>query len=197
MAQARAERERQYAINGAFGSLAYDLYSFGGTAAPQEIPDSTAEETARREERERAAQKKREAAQSRAKAIESAKKAQAVSIAGVLGYAVVALLMVFVILSYVKLTEVSTEITSINKEISALETEETRLKVEYERTFNLNAIKEYATSKLGMTMLTEANTHVITMQREDKAVVLSQDDSGIGFIKAARDFISSLAEYLR
>ena len=105
--------------------------------------------------------------------------------------------MVFVILSYVRLTEVSTEITSINKEISALETEETRLKVEYERTFNLNAIKEYATSKLGMTMLTEANTHVITMQREDKAVVLAQDDSGIGFIKAAKDFISSLAEYLR
>lgn len=180
--------------NGYFESVAYDMYGTYGSAAPQEIPETAAERD--RKVRESADERRRAA--ERNEAIKRAKEAQAVSAFAVVGYVVAAVVLVFMLLSYVRLTEVSTEITNLKKEIALLETEQTKLSVEYETTFNVNRVAEYATGTLGMTKLTDRNTYVLKMEHDNKAEVLNADDSeGFGIIRAAREFVSELAEYFR
>ena len=188
---AASTAEMRYAINGTYGSAAFDLNALPQEGFPEEI-DNTSEESARRwaRQNERAARRER--------AIEAAKNSQSVSIAAVAGFAVVALLIVMVLLSYVRLAEISADVTRLKSSITALESTQTKLSVEYEQVFNLNEIKEYATGTLGMTKLNDSNTLVFTIERQDRAQVLAQDDSrGLAVIAAAREFISSLAEYLR
>lgn len=192
MAQTNAQVN--YTGNGYFESVAYDMYGTYGNAVPQEVPETAAE----RERKVQESAQERRRASERAEAIKRAKEAQAVSVAAVLGYVVVAVLMVFVLLSYIKLTEISAEVTNLKNQISLLETEQTKLAVKYETTFNINRVAEYATGTLGMTKLTEQNTHVLRMEHDNKAEVLSRDDSaGFGVIQAAREFMSELAEYFR
>lgn len=180
--------------NGYFESVAYDMYGSYGSAVPQEIPETAAERD--RKVRESADERRRAA--ERNEAIKRAKEAQAVSAFAVVGYVVAAVVLVFMLLSYVRLTEVSTEITNLKKEIALLETEQTKLSVEYETTFNVNRVAEYATGTLGMTKLTDRNTYVLKMEHDNKAEVLNADDSeGFGIIRAAREFVSELAEYFR
>ena len=197
MPSARATREREYAVNNVYGNLAFNIYGSGG-AAVREVPDAGAREREAQEAREREREARRERTAAHNEAVEQARRAQSVSAAGVLGVALCAVFMVLVILSYVRLNSISTEISQLSGEIETLEIEETRLKVEYERAFNLNAVKEYAVSQLGMVRLTEANTVVVTMNREDRTQVLAEDDSaGMGLIEAAREFVASLTEYLK
>lgn len=178
------------------GSAALNMYAFPGNAVPQEetyeAPQTTASEEAYLHERRRERYRTHEAA------IARANEKQAVSIVAVVGFGIVALLMVFVILSYVRLTVITAEISSLNSEITELTGTSKKLAVEYETTFNLNEVKEYATAYLGMKQMTEADVTRFTMSREDRGVVLNKDDAaGFGIIDAARDFISSLTEYLR
>lgn len=182
-----------YTGNGYYESVAYDLYGYYGNAVPQEAVETAAERAAK----EREAQRERQRASERAELIKRAKEAQSVSIAAVAGYAIVAVMMVFILLSYIKLTQVSTEVSNLKTQITALQKEEKELSVKYEQTFNINSVAEYATGTLGMTKLTEENTHVLRMEHDDKAEILAKDDSaGLGIVRAAREFISSLTEYL-
>lgn len=188
---AASTAEMRYAVNGTYGSAAFDLNALPQEGFQQEIEDTSAESAKRwAEQNERALR--------REKAIAEARAAQSVSVSAVAGFAVVAVLIVMVLLSYVRLAEISSDVTKLKGTISELQTVETKLTVEYEQVFNLNEIKEYATGTLGMTKLTDANTIVLSMEREDKAVVLNKDDSsGLEIIAAAREFISSLTEYLK
>lgn len=180
--------EMRYAANGTYGSTAYDLSGFNSVAMPEEY-DLPGESTAQQEiEWDRARE--------RARAIEEAKRAQSVSIAAVAGFAVVAVLMVFMLLSYVRLAEISGEINNLESDIADIEVIQTKLKVEYESVFNLTEVKAYATSVLGMTKLNDSNTTVFTIERSDKAEILTGDGTGdSGIIAAAKEFVSSLMEY--
>jgi cell division protein FtsL len=180
--------------NGYYESVAYDMYGMYGSAVPQEIPETAAE----RDRKVRESAEERRRAAERSEAIKRAREAQAVSAFAVVGYVLAAAVLVFMLLSYVRLTEVSTEITNLKREIETLQTEQTKLAVEYETTFNTNRVADYATGTLGMTKLTDRNTHVLKMEHDNKAEVLNADDSeGIGIIRAAREFVSDLAEYFR
>ena len=175
------------------GSAALDPYAYSGSTASQEAytPPETEEESYRRRlDRERLSAHEAAIANARAK--------QSVSIGAVLWFGVIAVLMVYIILSYVSLTEVTAEISKINGAITELQSESKKLKVEYETTFNLNEVKEYATTSLGMRQLTESQITRFSMSREDKGVVLAEDDAaGLGIVSAAKEFISELTEYLR
>ncbi len=181
--------DMRYAASGMYGSAAYDLNRYGNTAVQEEyeLPQEETREDELRQEKLR----------HRSEAIREARRVQSVSVAAVLGFLVVGVLVVLIMLSYIKLTEISGEINTLEGTLSEIETEQTKLKVEYESVFNLTEIKAYATNVLGMTKLTDSNTTVVTVQREDKAEILSDNSSGTGIIETAKEFISSLMEYLR
>lgn len=182
--------EMRYAVNGTYGSAAYDISRFDNAAAQEEY-ELPREETAQQEEEWGRVRE-------RAEAIEEAKRAQSVSIAAVLGFAVVAVLMVLMLLSYVRLAEISGNISALESDIADIQVVQTKLKVEYESVFNLTEIKTYATSVLGMTKLNDSNTTVLTIERTDKAEILTGDGTGSsGIIETAKEFISSLMEYFR
>lgn len=184
-------QEMRYAVNGTYGSAAYDLTKLGGYALPEE--QTYTEPAPQPRERKRA----REYAETRAQAIARAKAAQSISLVSVAGFAAAAVLLVFVLLSYVKLTEISYEVSQLNSVITELDSEQKKLDVEYELAFNKNEIEEYAVHVLGMSKMTEADTTVFSLQREDQAEVLRNDTAWTGVISTAQEFLSSLAEYLR
>lgn len=191
---AQAEAKLNYSGSGYFESVAYDTFPIYGTAVPKEIPETSAE----RERKVQESAQERRRAQERQEAIKRAKEAQSISAFAVIGYAVAAAVLVLMLSCYIRLTEISTEITSLKSEIASLEKEQSKLSVEYETTFNVNRVAEYATGTLGMTKLSDQNTHILHMEHEDRSEVLSADDSaGLGIIRAAREFVSELAEYFR
>lgn len=129
-------------------------------------------------------------------AIQRAREKTAIAPASVLGFALAAIFIVMVIMSYVRLTVVVSEISALNAEIATLQSEAKVLSARYERTFNLNEVKEYATDYLGMKQMTEADVTRFSMARSDKGVVLAEDDaSGLGIVSGAREFVSSLMAY--
>jgi len=184
-------QEMKYAVNGTYGSVAYDLTKLGGYALPEE--QTYTEPAPRQQEKKRV----REYAETRAQALARAKAAQSVSLLSVAGFAVAAALFVFVLLSYVKLTEISTEVSKLNSVIAELDNEQKKLDVEYELAFNKNEIEDYAVHVLGMSKMTEADTTVYSLQREDQAEVLRNDTAWTGVVSASQEFLSSLAEYLK
>ena len=170
-----------------YGSSAYDLSSFDNAAFPEtyDLPEETVDTRELEWERQ----------QERAAAIREAKATQSVSIAAVMGFAVVFVLLLLVVLSGVKLIEISAEISDLKDTLSEVQTTQVELKVQYESTFNLTEIEEYSTRVLGMTKLSDSNTTVLSIERDDMAEVLAGNTSGSGIIATAKEFISSLLEY--
>ena len=172
------------------GAAAYDIYS--GSAAPQEIPYRQAEEERLARERQR------QRDEAHANAVRYARAKQAVPLGAVVGYAVVAVALVLVLLSCVRLSVVTSEISALSSQYTELEAKNKSLSARYEKTFNLNEVKEYATGTLGMKQMLESNVTRYSMARADRGVVLARDDStGLGLLSATREFIASLMAYLQ
>ncbi|MDR0838737.1 MAG: hypothetical protein LBN99_03745 [Oscillospiraceae bacterium] len=129
-----------------------------------------------------------------------------ISLFSIFGFAFVAALAITCTLSYVELTEVSTDITGIREikgkvkpkagitdKLNALTTEYSALRIEYERTFDMNAIERYAIDELGMTRTTAVSERVISAVPEDKAIIpaTARNNGGI------KEFITSLLAYFK
>jgi cell division protein FtsL len=164
--------DARYAV---YGSVAYDLNA---------LPEREYEELPEKSRRSKA----------RAYSVEKPK--QGISLFAVAGFALFAVMMVFVLLARVQLTQISDETAKIETKISELSEEEARLRIEYERTFNLTEIEEYATKKLGMIRQGSDSVTFLAMTNVDRAEILVPDETGgNNFITGFKDFLSSLLEY--
>ena len=178
----------RYASNGVYGNVAYDFGRTGGYAIPdEELYTRPAE---RPEELTRVIPKERTAVRTKEDAF-------GVPLFGIVGFFAVAALMVLLLLSYVQLAEISDETTQLQSTISQLDEENEILSVQYETTFNLNDIKDYAMNTLGMVEISEDNITVVEVEREDKAVILNEDTSSKGIFSGIASFFDSLLEYFR
>ena len=174
-----------------FGNVAYDLeslkrnFEFSTYAEPEVYREPEAESVpaprTRTRERARAA----------------AETGVGVSVFSVLGYAVAAVLLIFVILSYVQITELNASTSELNGQLSELTTEATELRVAYETTFNINEIEEYAESTLGMVRLTNDNVASVSIERSDTGVILSEKEEGESAFTGFVEHLRSLLEYFK
>ena len=188
-----AQAARYASRSATFGSVAYDF------DALQRGFDEAAWEEPERDYRERTAParpEKRERARVSLR-VHSAALPVSVSAFSVFGFLAAAFLMMFVILSYVQITELNDAKTQLRAQLSELDMEMEHLRVDYETTFNLNEIEEYATHTLGMVRLTESSTATVASGRADRGVVLSNEGAGTGAFSGFAEFIGSLLEYLR
>lgn len=164
-----------YAQSPVYGNVAYDMNA---------LPEREYEE--RHEENRRA--------KARSYAVE--RPAQGVSLFAIAGFALFAVMMVFVLLARVQLTQISDETAKIESKISKLSEEEARLKIEYESTFNLTEIEKYATKKLGMIRQGSDSVTFLEMTNVDRAEILVPEETeGSNFFNGFKDFLSSLLEY--
>lgn len=167
----------EYASSGiVYGSVAYDLNA---------LPKRKQEEQVREKE------------QIKTKTYEAVKpQKQGISLFAIAGFGVFVVMMVFVLLANVQLTQVTTETALLESQIQKLSDEEARLKIEYESTFNLTEIEEYAAKKLGMVRTTSDNVTLLETADADRAVIIQQNGAAdTGFFTGLKSFLNSLMEY--
>lgn len=156
---------------------------FGSAAPAFDIPE-TQEETRPRE---------RVSIRSKAKAVSR----QGVSLLAVAGWACVAVLAVALLLSYVELNIISNESHELSAELESLKIEEVRLMIDYESTFRLDEVEEYATNMLGMVKSDNGQVKYLDNRAEDQAVILNDTGANTGFSAALKSFFISIAEYFK
>jgi hypothetical protein len=141
---------------------------------------------------ERPAVRVRESARTRAR------HAAGVSPFAMLGFATVAVLMVFVILAHVSLNSASRATAEMETRLDALTQEERRLKISYENAFDASEIEAYAINTLGMIPASDGVTGIINIAPADRAEIINSSAAPKpGFIDNMADFILSLLEYFK
>lgn len=94
--------------------------------------------------------------------------AQRVSVMAMLGFLGVAVMMVALLLCYVRLNSISRSIVSMKSEIKRLQVEQVSLLTEYEKTFELSAVKE-AAEAAGMVQPSDGQIYYISLPGENQA----------------------------
>lgn len=165
-----------------------DLY-FGsrpifGSAAPQlEYPEPKVEERPR----ERVSIRTEKKAVSR----------QGISLFAIAGWASVAVLAVALLMSYIELNTIANQSYELRSQLEELEMEETRLMIEYESTFQLDEVEEYAINMLGMVRADDDQVKYLDNRAEDQAIVLAENNVSVGFSAKLKSFFTSIAEYFK
>ena len=125
-----------------------------------------------------------------------ARRAYGISVYSALGFVVAAVLMIFVLLAYVRYTEVTNETSKLQTQLAQLNAQERKLKIAYENAFDVNQVERVATRQLGMSKPQENQIGNISATARDKVVVNgTQADSRTG--ESMGTFLASLVSYFR
>ncbi len=95
----------------------------------------------------------------------------------------------------VQLVMASDEASTLSQQLSDLKEEQSKLLISYESTFDLNEVEEYAKNTLGMQKAQSDQIHYVGGETPDKAVVLSEEDSG--FTGRVLEFLDKIGEFFR
>ena len=113
------------------------------------------------------------------------------------GIAVVCVLVMVLLYSYVQLTTVSNHVSTIKRELATLEEEHVSLLTEYEKTFDLATVKA-AAEEAGMSKPTSGQIQYIDLGGSDTAVVYSGEPGLMDkAVAAVKEGALSLWEYFR
>jgi hypothetical protein len=162
-----------------YGNLAYDLTN------PEIFVDLPQEEPVinppRPSEREHVATK--------------ARVRVSVSPAAVIGFGIAAVLLVFSLLGRVQLMQTSDEAASLSARLEELKEEQSILLIQYESTFNLMEIEEYAKNTLGMQKARGDQIYYVGGRVPDRAVVIAENRTG--FLDRLYDMLDGIGELFR
>lgn len=123
--------------------------------------------------------------------------AQSISPVAIIGFACAAVLLIFMLMSHIQLTEVTNEAVDLENSLSELKTEQNRLLIKYEEAFNLTEVENYAIDQLGMIRPRNDQITYIDSTVPDKAVVISPDDTKKSLGDRIIDALSSLSDYFK
>ncbi len=174
---------RTYGQEFIYGSVAYD---FGNVDFAEEFPVEREVEVA-------APPRVEEKTESKARP--ALHTAQAIAPFSIIGFVCAAVLMVFMLMSYIRLTEVSEKSVDLERQLSELAVEQTRLLIDYESAFNMTEIEEYATSVLGMQKPRSDQVFYVDGSAPDKAEIIEDETQKSGVLGMFDDLLESLGEY--
>lgn len=146
------------------GNLAYD---FDYEEKRTRRPERRAEEKPRKSQQE---QKVQTTVRTRPR--------QKVPLTALAGFAALAAMVLLLVMSYAKLTAISSNVVSMKKELTALESEHVTLLTRYEQTFDLSAIKE-AAEATGMSKPSASQIFYVDLSEPDSVVVYQQGGGNI------------------
>lgn len=156
---------------------------FGSAAPALDIPEPEVEQRP----------KERVSIRSKAKAVSR----QGISLFAVAGWACVAVLSIALLMSYIELNTIANESYELSEELEALQVEETRLMIDYESTFQLDEVEEYAANMLGMVKADNGQIKYLDNRAADQAVVLSEESANTGMSAKFKSFFTAIAEYFK
>ncbi len=165
-----------------------DLY-FGsrpilGSAAPQlDVPQPEVTERP----------KERVSIRTKTKAVSQ----QGISLFAVAGWACMIVLAVALLMSYIELNTLANQSYELREELEVLQIEETKLQIEYESTFRLDEVEEYATNMLGMVRAGNDQIKYLSNRAEDQAVILDTNNVETGFSASLKSLFTTIAEYFK
>ncbi len=177
---ARYNEEKTY-----FGSR----HIFGSAAPALERPEPKAEPEVKRIPLERVSL--------RADAQEKPLARQGISLFALAGWACIAILAVLLIMSYTELNTISDQTHTLTEQMDELKLQETRLKIDYESTFKLDEVEEYASNMLGMVKAESGQVKYLNDRAGDQAVMISDGGSGGGLMAKLKSLLTSVSEYFR
>ena len=97
------------------------------------------------------------------------------SITAVLGVIVVAAMVVVALMSYAAYTSTAAEAIAVRTQVEELEDANRKLTVAYEAAFDMNEIKAYAQTALGMNVPAADQTGYVRLEAQDSVAVCSGD----------------------
>ena len=122
---------------------------------------------------------------------------QGISLFAVAGWASVIVLAVALLMSYVELNTIANESYELREELEALQIEETKLQIEYESTFRLDEVEEYATNMLGMVSAGNDQVKYLSNRAVDQAVILDTNGVETGISASLKSLFTTIAEYFK
>lgn len=122
---------------------------------------------------------------------------QGISLFAVAGWASVIVLAVALLMSYVELNTIANESYELREELEALQIEETKLQIEYESTFRLDEVEEYATNMLGMVRAGNDQVKYLSNRAVDQAVILDTNSVETGISASLKSLFTTIAEYFK
>lgn len=161
---AAASRELYYRQQGAVvGDLAFDL-----------------DRQTRERNLRRAGEAGREAALPKVRSVShvQTRERQRVSVVAVLGFFAVAVLAVFVLMGYAKLTAMSFATVDLQADLKKLNTENVSLTAQYEKMYDLSTVKERAAAE-GMSKPARSQIYYVDLSGGDTAEVYEKQEPGI------------------
>lgn len=180
----------RYAASATYGSEAYDLTRLPGFGEPQE--EVSAQPT--QEELLKGRLEERARAREEARALERAQRQVfGIPLLAIVGGIVAAIMLVTMLMGFVELAAISGQTSQVRRSIEELTERNERLKLQYEITFDMEAIETYAVNILGMTKATrEGNGTVV--YHSDRAEILAEDETA-GIRARIMEFLKSIPEY--
>ena len=123
---------------------------------------------------------------------------QRVSFSAFAGFALLAVLVLTLVMSYAKLTAISSDVVAIKSELTALQSEHVTLLTRYEQTFDLAAIRKSA-EDTGMAKPSASQIFYVDLSEPDSVVIYQPDGGNIlsRFFASLERGMCSVVEYFR
>lgn len=137
------------------------------------------------------------AARPAAKTAPRMQKSYGISLFAITGFIVVAVMMVFVLLAHIRYNDITSETVRLQARLDELTEQERKLKIEYEKAFDVNNVEQYATNVLGMSKPDDSQVCIVQTTVYDKAVVVSQEKDETLKPESMVAFLASLVSYFK
>lgn len=119
-----------------------------------------------------------------------------VSLFAVAGFATVAVLAVLILMSYVQLATISSEVVSLSNDLTSLQSEEAVLRTKYELAYDVGSIESAVTADGSMSRPQMGQMVYVDMTEPDSVVVYEQEqETSGGFLETARSMIGNILAY--
>ena len=119
-----------------------------------------------------------------------------ISLSTVLCFVIAAVLMFCIVLNYMRLNELTIEISSLQSEISELKSEAAILKVRNEQSLNVKQLEELAL-KMGMTRPSKDQITYIDLSKSDRGIVHMEAEVDSDFLSGIKTFYLAATNFFR
>lgn len=159
-----------------YGNVAYDLnYQRNVVPAPDGV-EPYRRPRPRKQERPGTRQRRRVVARPKVRL----RPKEAIAPFAVLGFALVAVMAVLVLVSYVQLNSVYADTVALRNELTALQLEESALKAEYEEVFNTDVLNKAVKKAGNLKPATSDQVVYVELSDPDNIVVYEQEQESGG-----------------
>ncbi|MDR2606124.1 MAG: hypothetical protein LBC38_02440 [Oscillospiraceae bacterium] len=116
---------------------------------------------------------------------------------GGVGVVVAGLIIVASLVAQISVTRIAAENAELRRQYNSALAEQARLKLAFERAFDLTEIEREAKAMMGMRAATELQTVYIGAETSDRVIILKGGAENKGILGKISDILRNLSEYFK